>query len=171
MRRAALVILALGLLWPLHGRAQLPEELVGQWAGPIVEATGEATERVVRLAVRARADGFDLDMAVPDMPPVRAQMVATDLPRVYQVAAAPRGLFSFFEGAGRSDPFEGVPLIWARTTATSLVAYRLQIGGDGGTVLVRAAIEPTEEGLRLSVERRVDVHPPERWQAQLEREG
>ncbi len=168
MRGIAVVLLVLGLLWPLGGAAQLPDGLAGSWVGTV---ESDAREGQVRIALQAQGDGFELELALPGVPPVRAQMVASELPRVYQTAAAPRGIFSFFEGAGRTDPFDGVPLIWARTTATSIVAYRLAIAANGGMGLVRIAVEPLEEGLQMRVEERVDTRPPARWQAQLERQG
>ena len=168
MRRAVLVVLLAGLSWPMAGWAQLAEGLHGSWTGV---AEGDGAEGPVRVTVGAERDGFALDIALPDIPLLRARMVPTEQPRVYQVAAASRGLFGFFDGGGGTDPLDGEPLIWARTTETGVIAYRLAIAPNGGMGLLRLAIEPAEEGLHLRVERRVDARPPVRWQTLLEPAG
>lgn len=168
MRGAVLLVVLAGLLWPLDGRAQLPEGLAGRWAG-VVE--GDGAERPVRLTIAAERGGFALDIALPDVPPLRARMVPTEEPRVYQVASASRGLFGFFNGEGGTDPLDGEPLIWARTTDAGVIAYRLAIAPDGGMGLLRIALELAEGGLGLRVERRVDAQGPVRWQIRLEPAG
>lgn len=168
MRGAVLVVLLACLSWPLDGRAQLAEGLAGRWAGVVAS---DGAERPVRLTLAVERGGFALDITLPDAPPLRARMVPTEEPRVYQVAAASRGLFGFFDGGGGTDPLDGEPLIWARTTATGVIAYRLAIAPDGGMGLLRIAIEPAEDGLHLRVERRIDAQPPTRWQTLLEPAG
>ena len=168
MRGAVLLVMLAGLFWPLDGHAQLPDGLSGRWAG-VVESEGAA--HPVHVAVEAERGGFALDIALPDLPPLRARMVPTEQPRVYQVAAASRGLFGFFDGGGGTDPLDGQPLIWARTTESGVIAYRLAIAPDGGMGLLRIALELAEEGLRLGVERRVDAQRPTYWQTFLESAG
>jgi hypothetical protein len=168
MRGALFALLLAALLWPADGRAQPATDLFGRWTGVIGSDGGDRSARVV---LQAQRDGFDLDIAVSDIPALQARLVPSAQPHVYQVAAASGGLFGFFEGSGGASPLDGAPLIWARVTATGLVAYRLAIAPDGGMGLARIAMDVAGGGLEVAVERRVDAHPPERWQGTLEREG
>jgi hypothetical protein len=168
MRGALLAFLLAALLWPADGRTQPASDLFGRWAGVVGSDGGDRSARVV---LQAQRDGFDLDIAVSDIPALQARLVPSAQPHVYQVAAASGGLFGFFEGSGGASPLDGAPLIWARVTATGLVAYRLAIAPDGGMGLARIAMDVAGGGLEVAVERRVDAHPPERWQGTLEREG
>jgi len=161
-------LVAACLLWPQALVAGLPEGVAGNWRGVVEIETGEAA---VRAILRTRGDGFEIDISLPEAPPLRAQLVPSEEPRVFQVAAARRGLFGFFDGGDRSNPFDGEPLIWARSSALGIVAYRLTIGADGGMTLLRIAFEPDGERLEMSVERRIDAEPRTRFDVLLERSG
>ena len=161
-------LVAACLLWPQALVAGLPEEVAGDWRGIVEVETGEAT---VRAILRAHGDGFEIDISLPEAPPLRAQLVPSEERRVFEVAAARRGLFGFFNGGDRSNPFDGEPLIWARSSALGIVAYRLTIGADGGMTLLRIAFEPDGERLEMAVERRIDAEPRTRFAVLLERSG
>lgn len=167
MRGAAVILLCAGLLWPSGGQAQLAEGLTGRF---VVAFTTVDIEGPLQVEVRAEGDGIGLDLVLPGITPLAAQLVPTEQPRVYEEAAAARGLFGLFDDSGRADPLDGAPLIWARLTATSIIAYRLAIARDGGMALERIVLDSATEGVELQVERRVDARPPEQWRAVLERE-
>ncbi len=168
MRSAVLAFLLAVLLWPGDGRAQPAADLFGRWSGVV---GSDGAERSARVVVQAQRDGFELDIAVSGIPALQAQLTPSAQPHVYQVAAAQGGLFGFFEGSGGTSPLDGAPLIWARVTATGLIAYRLAIAPDGGMGLARITMDSSAGGLEVHVERRVNAHQPDRWQGTLEREG
>ncbi len=142
--------------WPQLLFAALPEGLAGQWRG-VVEIDG--AEAVVGATLVQRGDGFDLALTLPEMPALRAFFVPSQEPRVFEVAAASRGLFGFFDGGDSSNPFDGAPLIWARESGLGIVAYRLSIAADGGMALLRVALEPVGAGVELQLQRRIDAQP------------
>lgn len=168
MRVALVSGLIACLFWPQALFAALPDGLAGTWHGTV---EFEAEEVPVRAVVRARGDGFEVDLALPEVPALRAHFVPSERPRVYQVAAARRGLFGFFDGGDRSDPFDGEPLVWARASGLGVVAYRLTIAGDGGMALLRIALEPVDGQLHMSVQQRIDADPPSRLELLLEPAG
>ena len=153
-------------LWALPALAELPEGLVGRWLGAVVL---DDRERPIEIVVSPRSDGFAVDFILPDIVPLRAELVATDKPRVYEMAAASGGLFGFFDGGRQrgADPLSGSPLVWARTTSFGMVAYRLAIAPEGDMGLLRVALDVVADGLDLRVERRINVRPPERFEALL----
>lgn len=165
MRSIVASTIIVWLCWPQLLLAALPEGLGGSWRGSI-EIDG--AEESVQATLLDRQDGFELDLEVPGALPLKARLVPTERPQVFEVAAASGGLFGFFDGGDRSSPFDGAPLIWARTGAVGLVAYRLLIGADGGMSLLRIALEPVDGQLQLRVEQRVDARPPQRFEALLE---
>ena len=164
--RACLVVAC--LLWPQGLVAGLPEGLAGGWLGVVEVEGGEAT---VRVTLRQRGQGFEIDIHLPEGPPLRAELVPSDQPQVFQVAAERRGLFGFFDGSDRSNPFDGEPLIWARSSAVGIVAYRLTIGSDGELTLLRIALEQFDQRLEMAVERRIDAASPARFNVLLEPSG
>ncbi len=156
------------LFWPQLLLAALPQGLAGDWQG-VVEIDG--AKAPLRLALVDRGQGFEIDFDVPGAAPLRARLVPSEQARVFEVAAASRGLFGFFDGGDRSNPFDGAPLIWARASGIGIVAYRLAIAADGGMALLRIALEPMDDQMRVSVEQRVDARPPQRFEALIERAG
>ena len=156
------------LFWPQLLFAALPESLAGNWQG-VVEIDG--AEAPVRVALVDRGDGFEVDLDMPGATPLQARLVPSEQARVFEVAAASRGLFGFFNGGDQSNPFDGAPLIWARASGVGIVAYRLAIAADGGMALLRIALEPIEDQVRVSVEQRVDARRPLRFETLLERAG
>lgn len=161
-------LLVAWLLWPQALVAGLPEGVVGDWRGVVESATDEAT---VAVSLRPRGDGFEVDISLPEGPPLRAELVPSDQPQVFQVTAERRGLFRFFDGSDRSNPFDGEPLIWARSTVLGIVAYRLTIGADGELTLLRIALDQLDQRLQMTVERRIDAAPPARFNVLLEPAG
>lgn len=153
------------LFWPQLLHAALPEGLAGAWRG-VVEIDG--AEVAVGATLVQHGDGFDLALTLPDTPPLQALFVPSPQPRVFEAAAASRGLLSFFDGGDSSNPFDGAPLIWARESGLGLVAYRLAIAADGGMALLRVALEPVEAGVQLQLERRIDARPAQRFVIMLE---
>ena len=161
-------LLVAWLLWPQALVAGLPEGIAGRWSGVVEAATGEAT---VRAILQPRGDGFEVDIGLPEGPPLRARFLPTDEPHVFQIATSRRGLFGFFDGSDRSSPFDGEPLIWARSSVVGIVAYRLSIAADGGMTLLRIAFEPVDTRLQMSVEQRIDADPRSRFDVLLEPTG
>jgi hypothetical protein len=153
------------LFWPQLLLAALPEGLAGQWRG-VVEIDG--VEAAVGATLVERGDGFDLALSLPGTPALQVRFVPSQQPRVFEVAAASRGLFGFFDGSDSSTPFDGAPLIWARESGLGIVAYRLVIAPDGGMALLRVALEPVEAGVQLQLERRIDARPAQRFVVMLE---
>ncbi len=167
--RAALVSgLIACLFWPQALLAALPDGLAGTWHGTVEV---EADEVPVRAVVWAQADGFEVELDLPEVPALRAHFVPSERPRVFEVAAAPRGLFGFFNGGERGNPFDGEPLVWARASGLGIVAYRLTIAGDGGMALLRIVLEPVDGQLQMSVQQRIDADPPSRLEILLEPAG
>jgi hypothetical protein len=160
------VLLACCLLWPLSGLAELPEGVAGRWSGTVF--LGDR-ERPIEITIKERGGGFSIDLILPDIVPLRADLVATDEPQVFEVAAESGGLFGFFGGGSErgTDPLSGTPLVWARTTTFGLVVYRLAVHPDGDMGLLRAALDVIGDSAELSVERRINVRPPERFQTVL----
>lgn len=157
--RGILTVLLL-LLLPLGAAAQLPDGLAGRWAGTLVEAGREVA---VAVSLAGTRGGFEVTITATGAAPLRASLVRSSKPGVFEVAAA-GGLFRFFDGSGGRSPLDGEPLVWARQTAQGLVTHRLQIAADGGSILERYALAPTPDGLELQLERRVDgsALPPSR---------
>jgi hypothetical protein len=168
MRGGIHAVLLVCCLWPLAALAELPEGLAGRWSGTVVV---NDRARPIEVVVAQRGDGFAVDLILPDILPLRAELVATDEPQVYEMAAASGGLFGFFDGGRQrdADPLSGSPLVWARTTSMGMVAYRLAIAPEGDMGLLRVALDVVEEGLELRVERRINVRAPERFEALLTR--
>jgi hypothetical protein len=161
MCRAAAIALLLALAVPAEALAALPDGLAGRWAGTWGEEAVEAT-------LHERRDGFDMDLSAPGAPRVQAQMATTNQPNLFEVAAT-RSMFGLFESERSTDPFDGPPLIWARTSEASLIAYRVAVAEDGSLSLVRIALEPTSAGLEMSLQLRVDGAVTEEWNTVLER--
>jgi|GEM_PF-2355512 len=156
------------LLWPQALVAGLPEGLAGKWRGVVEVASGEAD---VRASLRALGDGFEVAIELPEARPLRAELVPTERPKVFQAAASRRGLFGFFDGSGRSNPFDGEPLIWARSTAVGIVVYGLTITADGGVTLLRIALSSVDGRLEMAVQERIDADPRTRFDLLLEPAG
>jgi hypothetical protein len=156
------------VLWASPLLAALPEGLEGEWQGA-VEIDG--AQGVVLASLVDRGQGFEVELVVPGAAPLQARFVPSERARVFEVAAASRGLFGFFDGSDRANPFDGAPLIWARASGVGIVAYRLAIATDGGMTLLRIALEPIEGQLQVKVEQRVDARPALRFETLLEPAG
>jgi len=159
---------AVCLLWPQALVAALPEGLVGEWRGIVEVASGEAT---VRASLHEQGDGFAVAIELPEATPLHAELVPSERPQVFQVATSRRGLFGFFDRGGRSNPFDGEPLIWARSTAVGIVVYGLTITADGGMTLLRIALSSVDGLLEMAVEERVDADRRTRFDLLLEPAG
>lgn len=161
------LMLAFLLLLPYRAADAFDGALVGSWAGTLENGD---PGRPVRLTLAREGSGFVVDADLPGIVSGRSRMVPTDQPGVFQEGTRER-LFSFFESSTRSNPFDGAPMLWSRSTEHGLVIYRLTIGRDGTAELLRLALEADADAATLAVERRHDGEPPERWQARLEQRG
>ncbi len=164
MRRAAVLATLTWLASPAIGLAALPDGVAGRWQAIVADQDGERTATAMLVE---RGSGFEIDIDVPGTPNLAARMTPTERPQVFQVAAA-RSLFGLFESEQSTDPFDGPPLLWARTTDSALIAYRVSVANDGGLTLVRVALAPVETGLEMSVQLRLDGSVAEEWLVVLE---
>ena len=162
MRRT--VILAAAVWLASTAAVALPAGLQGQWRSVVAGADGA---RAASATLVDSGSAFELDIEAPGAPQLAARMTPTERPGVFQVAAA-RSLFGLFEREQSTDPFDGPPLLWARTTGSALVAYRVAVAGDGALTLVRIALEPVETGLEMWVQLRLDGNVAEDWRVVLE---
>lgn len=164
MRCAAVMAALAWLASPAIGLAALPNGLEGRWRATIANPDGE---RIATATLVERGSGFEIDIDAPGAPHLAARMAPTERAQVFQVAAA-RSLFGLFESEQSTDPFDGPPLLWARTTDSALVAYRVAVARDGALTLVRIALEPVETGVEMWVQLRLDGSVAEDWRIILE---
>ena len=163
--RGAVVLAALAwLALPGLALAALPEGLAGHWRGSFTDSEGK---KAASAKIIAQGDAFEMDISAAGAPHLNAKMEATERPHVFQVAAA-RSLFGLFESEQSSDPFEGPPLLWARTTERALIAYRISVANDGTLTLFRVGLESIESGVEMSVQVRLDGKLAEDWRIMLE---
>lgn len=164
MRRAAILAALLWLASTAVVLAALPAGLEGQWRS-VVAGADNAQPASVTLVERGSA--FAIDIEAPGAPHLAARMTPTERPGVFQVAAA-RSLFGLFASEESADPFDGPPLLWARTAGSALITYRVAVASDGALTLVRIALEPVETGLEMWVQLRLDGNVAEDWRVVLE---
>lgn len=165
MRRAAILAAVLWLASTAVVLAALPAGLEGQWESDAAGVDGayHASAKLVR-----RGSEFGIDIVAPGAPHIATRMAPTERPDVFQVAAA-SSLFGLFASEPSADPFDGPPLVWARTTDDALIAYRVAIGTDGTLTVVRVALEPVETGLEMWFQLRLDGAVAKEWRVVLER--
>ena len=164
MRRTAILAALIWLASSAVELAALPAGLEGRWRSVVAGADGAQSASAMLVE---RGSGFEFDIEAPGAPHLQARMTPTERPEVFQVAAG-RSLFGLFESEASTDPFDGPPLLWARTTGSALVAYRVAVAGDGALTLVRVALEPVEAGLEMWVQLRLDGNVAEDWRVVLE---
>jgi hypothetical protein len=131
----------------------------------------ETGEVAVAASLQERGDGFDLSIVLPGVPPLRARLVPGERRQVFEVETGRHGIFDLFDAGDRPNPFDGEPLIWARSSAVGIVAYSLTITADGGMRLWRIALAPVDGKLEMAVDRRIDADPPSRFDVLLEPAG
>jgi hypothetical protein len=165
MRRAATLAALIWLTSTAVVLAALPAGLEGQWES---NAAGVDGAYFASAKLVGRGSGLEIDIVAPGAPHIAARMTPTARPDVFQVAAA-RSLFGLFASEPSADPFDGPPLVWARTSAGALIAYHVAVGSDGTLTLARIALEPVETGLEMWVQLRLDGSVAKEWRVVLER--